>query len=363
MHTAVGGLVGDVSGAAGAGTAGLAAPKLNEMQANLEDALIKAGMNATLAKGVAANVSGVTAAGIGGVVGGTTGAGAGLSVDANNRQLHPDEKALAKKLAEKSKGKYTPAEIEGQMRMMGNSRYGDRANKVEVFVDTSDPATAQRMQETFKRDPTLPIAAQGRSVVEVLGNPNLELQNYIVANSRDAFGWIPDQSPYVPSTTKGPLSTSNMAPTQATARCGNADADCKAGVPKPLTEHEMADRRMNVAEVANTVGTQAGRVGATAIAASAIPGPHEPAAAATAITANVVQIGATAVQHALQPNPGALGVDTVGTGIAEASKAIPRYGKLVAPVVNEVNESVKTRVSAKLYKTGLMKGLRSEDCQ
>jgi hypothetical protein len=54
-----------------------------------------------------------------------------------------------------------------------------------------------------------------------------------------------------------------------------------------------------------------------------------------------VQIGATAVQHALQPNPGALGVDTVGTGIAEASKAIPRYGKLVAPVVNEVNESVK----------------------
>lgn len=67
----------------------------------------------------------------------------------------------------------------------------------------------------------------------------------------------------------------------------------------------------------------------------------EPAAAATAITANVLQIGATAVQHALQPKPGALGVDTVGTGIAEASKAIPRYGKLVAPVVNEVNESVK----------------------
>ena len=67
----------------------------------------------------------------------------------------------------------------------------------------------------------------------------------------------------------------------------------------------------------------------------------EPAAAATAITANVLQIGATAVQHALQPNPGALGVDTVGTGIAEASTAIPRYGKLVAPVVNEVNEAVK----------------------
>jgi filamentous hemagglutinin len=48
-------------------------------------------MNAEIAKGVAANVSGITAAGLGGVVGGTTGAGAGLSVDANNRQLHPTE--------------------------------------------------------------------------------------------------------------------------------------------------------------------------------------------------------------------------------------------------------------------------------
>ena len=61
MHTAVGGLVGVVSGAAGAGTAGIAAPKLNEMQTSLEDALIKAGMNATLAKGMAANVSEVNA--------------------------------------------------------------------------------------------------------------------------------------------------------------------------------------------------------------------------------------------------------------------------------------------------------------
>ena len=61
------------------------------MQSNLEDALIKAGMNTSVAKGVAANVSGMTAASIGGAVGGTTGAGAGLSVDANNQQLHPTE--------------------------------------------------------------------------------------------------------------------------------------------------------------------------------------------------------------------------------------------------------------------------------
>jgi len=92
IHTAVGALVGDSSGAAGAGAAAIAAPKLNELQASLEDTLVKSGMNATIAKGVAANVSDITAAGLGNVVVGTSGAGAGLSVDANNRQLHFDEK-------------------------------------------------------------------------------------------------------------------------------------------------------------------------------------------------------------------------------------------------------------------------------
>ncbi len=44
-----------------------------------------------VAKGVAGNVSGLAAAGIAGAVGGAIGAGVALSVDANNRQLHPDE--------------------------------------------------------------------------------------------------------------------------------------------------------------------------------------------------------------------------------------------------------------------------------
>lgn len=88
MHTATGGLAGNVSGALGAGAASAAAPMLNEMQASLEDTLVKAGMNANVAKGVAANVGGLTAAGLGAAVAGSTGAGVAISVDANNRQLH-----------------------------------------------------------------------------------------------------------------------------------------------------------------------------------------------------------------------------------------------------------------------------------
>ncbi len=45
-------------------------------------------MHPALAKGVAANVSGLAVAGIDSAVGGAAGAGAGLAVDENNRQLH-----------------------------------------------------------------------------------------------------------------------------------------------------------------------------------------------------------------------------------------------------------------------------------
>lgn len=47
------------------------------------------------------------------------------------------------------------------------------------------------------------------------------------------------------------------------------------------------------------------------------------------------------MQHALLPNPGALTLDTGGTFISEVSNKIPGFGKMVAPVVNEVSEAVK----------------------
>ena len=44
--------------------------------------------------------------------------------DRFNRQLHLDEKTLAKQLANKSGGKYTEAQIEDQMRILGVSADG-----------------------------------------------------------------------------------------------------------------------------------------------------------------------------------------------------------------------------------------------
>ncbi|MCA8241330.1 MULTISPECIES: hypothetical protein [Burkholderia] len=56
-------------------------------------------------------VANALATGPGGVVGGKSEALSGHNVDRFNRQLHPEEKTLAKQLAEKSKGKYTQARL------------------------------------------------------------------------------------------------------------------------------------------------------------------------------------------------------------------------------------------------------------
>ncbi len=78
---------------------------------------MKAGMHPALAKGVAANVSGLAAAGIGGAVDGTAGAGAGLSVEANNRQLHPEETRWIKDHAKRFARQMGISEQEAERRL------------------------------------------------------------------------------------------------------------------------------------------------------------------------------------------------------------------------------------------------------
>jgi filamentous hemagglutinin len=74
-HAVVGGLTGDVQGAAGAAFAAAAAPTINDLTKNLPD-------------GVRGAVGAGIAAGLGVAVGGTAGGVAAYNADINNRQLH-----------------------------------------------------------------------------------------------------------------------------------------------------------------------------------------------------------------------------------------------------------------------------------
>ena len=101
IHAATGALAGGTGGALGAAATARAAPLLNEMKTSIANSLKEAGASEAVAKAAGQLIAGATATGIGTVAGGgsTAGAAMGLNIDANNRQLHPDEKKVLHDLA------------------------------------------------------------------------------------------------------------------------------------------------------------------------------------------------------------------------------------------------------------------------
>jgi filamentous hemagglutinin len=101
LHTATGALSGSVAGALGAGATASAAPLLTDLQNNVRDGLINAGVDPTTAALTSQAIALGTAAGMGALVSGgsTAGAGMGLAIDANNRMAHQSEYDFAEKNA------------------------------------------------------------------------------------------------------------------------------------------------------------------------------------------------------------------------------------------------------------------------
>ncbi|TFY84458.1 filamentous hemagglutinin, partial [Pseudomonas nabeulensis] len=111
LHALVGGIV---SEAAGHGfTVGAAAAGANEALGNALSELVKGDPQLQL---MASQLVGLVAAGL---VDGDLQAGVDIAKNATafNRQLHPEEKELARRLAEESEGKYSVEQIENQLRL------------------------------------------------------------------------------------------------------------------------------------------------------------------------------------------------------------------------------------------------------
>ncbi|SAL63983.1 filamentous hemagglutinin outer membrane protein [Caballeronia arvi] len=172
---------GNVAGAIGGTIAGdLASGALNTAMG--------AGAEATLAGNVAAGAAG---AAVGGLIGGAGGAMSGgngaLGADLYNRQLHPEEKTLAKQLADKSGAKYTEQQIEDQMRIMGGTIGGDRESGAPATLIGQMPTdSGAQWQYAGKTDDGKPILTQ------TTAQANADLQSYILANSGSAQGGVPN---------------------------------------------------------------------------------------------------------------------------------------------------------------------------
>ncbi|APD13263.1 hypothetical protein RO07_08575 [Pandoraea pulmonicola] len=140
MHAAGGAIVAGLGGgnalggALGAGLTSKLGGVLNELSDNIQKARPTGNkdIDQALAQIVATGVGTV----IGAAAGGSSGAFTGFNVDRFNRQLHPDERVLARRILEdaKSRGIVNPdgspislTQIENTMRAANNSAYGESA--------------------------------------------------------------------------------------------------------------------------------------------------------------------------------------------------------------------------------------------
>jgi filamentous hemagglutinin len=308
-----GGGFGAVGGAAGAGVASAFAGKLNGLADDIGDAT-----GSKLAGNFASNVL----AGIGGgLVGGGAGAAAAANTDLYNRQLDPREQPLAKQLADKSNGKYTEAQIEDQMRIMG------------VCADGSCQSGAA---DTLKgQAPTDPGARWSFGGMTTDGKPILtqqvaqidpQLQAYIMTNYNSvAPGNVPSYATYTPSPAQPQTGPQGTVIDTAGTVCPRGD--CGAAYTTPS--------RQQVADAAGSTATQLDRTAAiaTAFSASNMSIPYVGTSAETvALWASVGSWFFNGVQQAASPNLGNYGVSSlIGQITGAMSEAYPK----AAPLINE----------------------------
>ena len=332
LHTALGGLTGGIDGALGAGAVASAAPLLNQLQDGVLIALKDVGIGDTVAKAAAQLIAQGTAAGIGAAVsdGSVTGAGMAFNTDTNNRQLHPEEKTLAQKLAKLSGGKYTTEQIEEQMRGMDVVIDGEVEKGIVDVVLDGNPVDS---------DGTW-IPGGGTVIVQSLADMNPELRAFIVQNTTGEG--IPGTITYAGSFDAPSIPNAvNTQPIQ-TAACPYGAFDCAAGIPVD----NLAQRRNNAADFAGWLSTQSGRFSSLSTAYGAYlsmnPNPVSQAGAATqygmAGIAEIVGFSAGAFEQFLRPNPGQVmvdgSIDLVSDGIAG------RYPGL-SPAITEFAEAIK----------------------
>ena len=264
------------------------------------------------------------------------GAATGLNVDLNNRQLRPTEQKRAQELATNSGSKYTKEQIEEQMRLMGNEALGVKANKTEVLNNS------EAIAGNISQDPGMPKIVGAMVVIEKSGQANAEIQQYIIANTKDGSGYIPGQSQYIASnpglnattTTNTPPSTQTQ-----TANCANNDLACRSGVGVQQNAPLSQQTREAIADGASTLSRQAGVIAAGATAIGSQVGPYAKPAQALAVGATAVGIGADIVEQAVRPDAKQVIREQLILGVP--AEVLTQRFPILAPVINEIKEGLK----------------------
>jgi len=288
LHIAGGALTGGLTaggwgaagGAAGAGVSAKVAPELTEIAQSIKDAGLTGNKDVDELLG---NVtSNLLAGGAGALAGGGTGALTSAAVDRFNRQLHQEEKTLAKQLADRSGGKYTQAQIEDQMRVMGIS--------VNGASESGAPATlvGQMPTDSGARWISGGTTADGKPILtQITAQANPELQSYILANYNIASpGGVPSQFTY--------------------ALTGGGGSYNITG---PFTKFDQSDVnsiRSTSSSLASATSLTAGWIASSASTFAAAPSPYARAFGTVALVATATGVAADGVSQLVSPNIGGI---------------------------------------------------------
>lgn len=160
LHALVGALAGGESGALGAAATASVASQLDALQDGMQQALEDAGVSTESAKAMAHGIANLTAAGIGTAAGGTKGGAMGLAVDANNRQLHPDEMKWIRDNAKRFAQQQGISEQEAERRL---AQQGHRQVQFGVggVEDAQARAFLSQAQGMLPADPACPTCGPG----------------------------------------------------------------------------------------------------------------------------------------------------------------------------------------------------------
>ena len=254
-----------------------------------------------------------------------------LVINANNRQLHPDEKTLAKQLAVKSDGKYTVDQVEDAMRAANNKALGEGVDAgaiVDVNGDTGTVYDDGAKWSVVWKD------GKQQLVQQIPSNISPDLMTYIAQNSGGNYGWSPTENMAFNMN-----NSSGIFNPIAKANCVGAQCSVVRVNPPLPTRDQMAD-------VAGYTATQSGRFAAAANAYATFlagnPNLASQAGAATQIsmawTATLIGFGASTFEQLLRPNVGQMTIDSL-TSLA-TKPVIDRF-PLIGPIINEGVESLK----------------------
>ena len=248
-------------------------------------------------------------------------------------QLHLHEVQKAKELAAKSGGKYTQKQIEEQMRLMGNDATGEKPNTTAILVG------GEAVRNSLSADPSMPKTIQGEVAVEIPGQANMALQQYIQANTKDM--WIPGASPYTSSdpAKNDPVYT-HQGPDLATSQCANGNMACASGVGVQQNAPLSQQTKEAIADGASNISRQAGVIGAGATAATTVVPPAiKPITGSVAIGATAIGVAADTLEQMARPDAEKIIKEQILLGIP--ADALAKKYPLYAPLINEIKEAME----------------------